>query len=169
MVILANVVIDGVAYNYHVTEDGRVFSLNYKQTGKTKELKCNISNNGYRYIHLCKDGKEKIVKVARLVALTYIPNPEGKLTVDHINRCRTDDRVENLRWATYSEQINNRKEIKRPKNNKKSKPVMCVETGEIYLSAQEVKRQLGFAQGDICNCCNGKRKTAYGFHWQYVE
>lgn len=106
------------------------------------------------------------MQVAKLVALAYIENPENKPTVDHINRIRSDDRVENLRWATYSEQGYNRKN---PKNIKSSKPVMCVETGIIYPSLHEVERQLGFSNEYICNCCNGKFKTAYGYHWQYVN
>lgn len=47
-------------------------------------------------------------RVARLIAECFIPIPEGKPTVDHINRIRTDNRVENLRWATYREQNLNR-------------------------------------------------------------
>lgn len=162
----ANVVIDGVVYNYHVTKDGRVYSLNYHREGKTKELSYIIQEKGYRRVWLCKDGKGKYMRVSRLVALAYIPNPNNKPTVDHVNRDRADDRVENLRWATHSEQIINQKH---PKNNKKSKAVMCVETGEIYPSANEIQRQLGFSQGNISACCNGKFKTAYGYHWQYIN
>lgn len=50
-----------------------------------------------------------------------------------------------------------------------SKQVLCLETGKIYPSANEVQRQLGFAQGNISACCNGRIKQAYGFHWKYVE
>lgn len=161
----ANVIVDGVAYNYHVTEDGRVFSLNYRHTGEIRELKYN-KKNGYRCVFLCKDGKEKNAKVARLVAIAYIPNPTNKPTVDHISRNKIDDRVENLRWATYSEQIINQKH---QKNNKKSKAVMCVETRKTYQSTMEVERQLGFTHSYISRCCKGKCKTAYGYHWQYVK
>lgn len=163
----ANVVVDGVKYDYHVTEDGKVFSLNYNGTGDVKELKCSTNNNGYRYVQLYKNKKKKTIRVSRLVALTYIPNPHNKPTVDHINRIRTDDRVSNLRWATSKEQVDNRKEL--PKNNKLSKPVRCIETGVIYPSVMEARRQLGFDNRHISDCCNSKRKTAHGYHWQYVN
>lgn len=46
---------------------------------------------------------------------------------------------------------------------------MCIETSVIYASASEVQRRLGFSQGNISLACNGKYKTAYGFHWKYVS
>lgn len=164
--------IDGELWNYHVTRDGRVFSLNYNRTGEVKELKPCISDCGYNRVELWNNGTMKKVKVSRLVALIYIPNPNNKPEVDHINRIRTDDRVENLRWVTKSENALNRGKYKKPnfpKNTKNSKPVRCIETGVVYPSTNEVQRQLGFSQGHISNCCNGIRKTCSGFHWEYVE
>jgi hypothetical protein len=63
---------------------------------------------GYEYVCLCKDGKTKSFAISRLVAMAFIPNPAGKPTVDHISRVRDDNRVSNLRWATYCEQGLNR-------------------------------------------------------------
>ena len=71
-----------------------------------KILKPNLNRHGYLDIKLCENGNNKHMKVHRLVALCFLENPENKPQVDHINRIKTDNRVENLRWATRSE--NNR-------------------------------------------------------------
>jgi len=60
-------------------------------------------NNGYSIIGLYKNGKVKTFKIHRLVADAFIPNPENKPMVDHIDRCKTYNHVSNLRWATRSE------------------------------------------------------------------
>ena len=59
--------------------------------------------NGYYVVRLCKNGKMKNHKVHRLVAIAFIPNPENKAFVDHIDTNRSNNRVENLRWVTASE------------------------------------------------------------------
>lgn len=167
----ANIFLDGIEYNYHVTRDGKVYSLNYRRTGEVKELKQCTGNHGYNIVVLNHNGTKKMVQVSRLVALAYIPNPDNKPEVDHINRISTDDRVENLRWATRSENVLNRGKFKLPnypKNIKGSKPVKCIETGVVYPSTNEIQRQLGFSQGNISECCRGKRKSAYGFRWKYI-
>ena len=71
------------------------------KSGKTKKQR---SGETYPTICLCKDGVVTEYKIHRLVAETYIPNPENKSTVNHINGIKNDNRVENLEWATPSEQ-----------------------------------------------------------------
>lgn len=67
-----------------------------------------IDKDGYKRLGLWKGGICKNYRVCRLVGLAFIPNPDNKPTIDHMNRDITDDRIENLRWATSSEQAINR-------------------------------------------------------------
>ena len=90
--------------NYMVSNMGNVKSLKW---GKEKILKAGKNNHGYLSVVLCKDGKQKTHKVHRLVAQAFIPNPENKEQIDHINTIKTDNRVENLHWVTSKENNNN--------------------------------------------------------------
>lgn len=104
---------------YQSSTMGRIKSLcrmsaNAKML-KTKILRQAFRKKGYLAARLYFGGKQKSYQVARLVAITFLPNPEGKPTVDHINNIKTDNRVENLRWATYQENMNNPISIKRRK------------------------------------------------------
>lgn len=84
---------------YSISSDGRVFS---KRRGKCLQPK--KSQAGYLRVGLACNGKIKMMSVHRLVALAFIPNQENKPTVNHINEIKTDNRVENLEWATNAEQ-----------------------------------------------------------------
>ena len=89
--------------DYLIYEDGRVFSKK-----RNRFLKHQNHNDGYKIISLYKNNKHKYFKIHRLIAEYYIPNPENKPEVDHINRIRDDNRIENLRWVTSSENQQNR-------------------------------------------------------------
>ena len=85
--------------------DGRVFS----KIGKGRFLKTRIDYKGYETITIRQNNKTFNYKIHRLLAIHYIPNPENKPEVDHKNRIRDDNRLENLRWATPTEQCDNKK------------------------------------------------------------
>jgi len=80
-----------------------------------KILKISVCDKGYRFVRIYNDGIPKKIKVARLVAIAFIPNPDNKPQVDHIDRDRSNDIVSNLRWATQSENNLNKNVAK---NNK---------------------------------------------------
>ena len=86
---------------YSVSNHGRIMRRN-------RILRMGYNSKGYHFVNLCEKGIAKSYSVARLVGLTWIPNDENKPTIDHIDRCRTNNHVSNLRWATHAEQQLNR-------------------------------------------------------------
>tara|TARA_R110002167_G_scaffold56025_1_gene159220 strand:+ start:175 stop:762 length:588 start_codon:yes stop_codon:yes gene_type:complete len=88
---------------YSIDRDGRVFGHKSK-----KILKPSLNAYGYPQVSLSRPGARETFRIHRLVAINFIPNPRHCLYVDHINRDRTDHRIENLRWVTCSENSRNR-------------------------------------------------------------
>lgn len=82
---------------YYITKGGKVWS------SKRNIYLTNSYTAGYEKTIIKKDKKCFNLSIHRLLAQAFIPNPESKLTVNHINGIKTDNRIENLEWATYSE------------------------------------------------------------------
>ena len=152
--------IEGYEGLYQISNLGNVKSLKF---GKERTLKPAKDKGGYLYVGLCKEGKRKNHYIHRLVARAFLPNPNNYPIINHKNEIKTDNRVENLEFCDAKYNINYGTAIE-----KRSKQVLCVETGVIYPSTMEVQRQFGFSQGYISSACNGRYKQAYGFHWCYV-
>ncbi len=76
---------------------------NVKRNDTGRILKPYIGNTGYYYIDLAQDGKRQNKTVHRLVAQAFLPNPENKPCINHINSVKADSFLENLEWCTYSE------------------------------------------------------------------
>ena len=74
-------------------------------------LKPGLNNSGYKQVSLCKDGKQKSYPIHRLIMLHFVPNPCNLKCIDHINRIRTDNRIENLRWSSHRDNSINREYV----------------------------------------------------------
>ena len=164
---------------YWINEEGQITN---KETGKT--IKWLISRHGYYYCHLWTNNRSRYIRMHRLLALAFIPNPNNYPLVRHLNDIKTDNRLENLAWGTMSE--NMKDSIKNGKYNQEasekarnigrkisgtkcSKKVLCIETNTIFNNTKEAGDWLGVNRAGIGGCCRGKYKTVKGYHWKYVE
>ena len=102
---------------YLIYPDGTVFTRI-----RRRFLKQTVTKDGYHRVGLCRDGKQKMFSVHRLVAIHFIPNPDNKPEVDHINQNTHDNRLENLRWVTALENGQNKG---KNKNNKSGHKNIC--------------------------------------------
>lgn len=166
---------------YAITKDGKVWS--YKTNTFLSQSK---NSSGYFQVHLITN-EDKLYLVHRLVAMTYLDNPENKPTVDHINRIRSDNRVENLRWATHKEQYENQDnsyfkehqlEIAGLGGSKLSKGVEMRDKDNHSIlyktfpsSYQAAIQEFGDKNKNslINRCANGKKPSAYGYWWCFVK
>tara|TARA_R100000951_G_scaffold45_1_gene136 strand:+ start:90 stop:539 length:450 start_codon:yes stop_codon:yes gene_type:complete len=125
--------------NYLIYPDGKVFSKKSNIFMKPCD-----NGTGYKYVSLYPGRKN--ITIHRLVAIHYIPNPENKSEVDHINRIRNDNRVENLRWVTHDENTENKGIQKR--NNTGFNWITNMKTRTTYVYAFQRK-----------NCKRGSSKN----------
>jgi len=149
--------------NISVYSDGSVWvhrgSRNKRRFGST-------TDKGYKAIILRDDGHERTVFVHRLVAMAFIPNPDGKPQVNHINGNKSDNRPENLEWCTDMENMWHRFNVL--DSYGRGVRIRCVETGEVYRTIKAASRLTGISRANISGCLSGRRKTAGGFHWEKV-
>lgn len=175
---------------YEVSNLGRVKSLDRMivySNGKKVRIKERIlkpsQHKGYFHVILSKDNIPKTFKIHRLVAIAFIPNPDNKPEVDHIIPISMGgtNEVNNLRWVTSLENMNNNKTKENLSKNHadfkgensvrygKGNPIYCIELSKEFSNMMEAERQTGISNSNISECCRGKRKTAGGYHWKYVN
>ena len=181
-------VYDGELYEglYKVSNLGKILSLNYKNTGKPGLMNPGTNTSGYLQVGLSKNGKTNLCLVHRLVAEAFLENPDNLPEVNHKDEDKTNNFVflnedgtvnkekSNLEWKNHRDNCNhgtrNERMAKTKTNGKLSKRVLQLSlTGDLireWESTQECGRN-GFIQGNVVDCCNGKRKTHKGFRFMY--
>jgi len=139
---------------------------------------------GYYSVDLCKDGKIHEVFVHRIVAETFLPNPQNAKVVNHKNGIKTDNRIENLEWVSYKENHwhARRTNLLTDIGQHNNKAVLCVETGKVFKNSIEAagwliesgnehirKPNQKYIAVCIRAAVTGKTPRAYGYHWQDVS
>lgn len=158
---------------YQISSFGRVKSF---KKCKERILKPGVAGGGYLFVHLCKDGKIKEMKIHRLVAKAFIPNPDKLPCVNHLDENKQNNFVSNLEWCDVKYNVNYGTRNKRTSDKLTNGP-LSKQVGQYSLDGKLIRiwpsmieaHRNGFNVGHICSCCKGKRKSHGGFIWQYIE
>lgn len=145
---------------YSVSTCGRV-----RNDDTERILSLRTNPRGYRSAHLYIDGKDYQTPVHRLVAKAFIPNPDSKPQVNHIDANKLNNNVENLEWVTNKE---NSHHAVSHGLFLRSKAIYCVETDMLYSSIGDAERKTGIPNSTISDCLNGKCRHAHGYHFEFV-
>lgn len=160
--------------NYEVSNNGRV-----RRKG-TNIDKASYDRKGYPIVNLYKNGKESKRAIHRLVAQEFIPNPDNKPEVNHIDGDKHNNHVSNLEWATKKENCRHAWDTgltrpsygmrgkKNPNGGRKGKPIRIVETGEIFATLKECEEAIGGNNRHINDCLKGRQLTHRNYHFEYV-
>ncbi len=155
-----------ISDDYLISDSGKLFSL------KTRKMLKGDFYAGYRRYCIFSGGKSRYYWTHRLVATAFIPNPENKPCVDHINGDKADNRASNLRWVTYKENVHNPNTFPKLVNaltiNNQNRTVRTAayKNGEligIFNTQAEASRTLGVSTGNVSDCVNGKLKQIRGY------
>lgn len=175
---------------YQVSNLGRIKSITHFVENKTTyggiyTVRGKIINpkvdKGYYRCSLTKNKEKKMVAVHRMVAMAFIPNPENKPFINHINGNTKDNRMENLEWCTQ------KYNIQQSFKNGQQKPTWKGKTGakcpnskkvnqydlegkfiKQWDCIRDVERELNIFAINISKCCRGIYKTAGNYKWSYV-
>ena len=132
--------------------------------------------NGYYKVVLYKNNYRTTLGVHRLLALTFIPNPDNLPQVNHKDENKLNNSIDNLEWCTCEYNCNYGTRTKRAFENGHLKssitqgcPIKCLENNQIYYSAREAARQLKLHHTGILKVLNGDYTQTGGYHFEYVK
>lgn len=167
---------------YQVSNLGNVMSLNWNHTNTSQPIRP-FRNRGYLRVTFRVNGTSRKFLVHRLVADAFLPNEQGKETVNHIDGNKENNCISNLEWATRREQTAHAiKTGLRPYNipckrgkgadSPQSKPVaQFTKHGDLVKSwpcSFTASNELGFDINCIRNCAAGYKKSYRGYIWKYI-
>lgn len=158
---------------YFINTDGQIKSTRSFKGTQERILKPNKNQQGYITYNLMRCGKVFRKPLHRLLMETFKQNKDNLPCINHIDGNILNNSLDNLEWCTYS---HNNKEayrlgLKKPRIKEKEIVQLTKDYKIVtfWKSANEIKRQLGYSVGNICEVCNCNRKSAYGYIWRYVK
>lgn len=163
--------------NYSISNTGRIMN----SRGREKVLN-DHSKDGYLQVDLYNSGIRETKRVHRLVAEAFIPNPDHKPDVNHIDGNKRNNSADNLEWVTKSENMLHAYSTgltkapcsrgmlgkKNPNAGRKGRKVRIVETGEEFDSVKECAIAIDGNDRCICDCLNGVQYTHRNYHFEDV-
>ena len=159
--------IEGYEGKYKISNFGNVYSCYIN-----RNLKHSKTQDGYPYVILKANGKQKIKLIHRLVAIHFIPNPNNLPIINHIDEDKSNYSIDNLEWCDNSYNVTYNDASKKAAK-KNSKYVYAYnENAELvheYYSAREAARQLNYSNGCISACCNHNIHTYKNLVWSNTK
>lgn len=150
---------------YIIYSNGEIYSEKTKRYLKQKTDKF-----GYKAVTLYKDGKGKTIRVHRLVAEAFLPNPNNYNYVNHKDESRDNNNVDNLEWCTHEYNINYGTAQERL-SEKKKVPVIAtkIDTGEeIYYKSKKDAEKDGYKSPGMYKACKGINSRYKDCYWRYA-
>ncbi len=140
--------------------------------GRNKKRKFSKDKDGYSMVLLSKNNNRKTLKVHRIVAKAFIPNPNNLPQVNHKNVIKSDNRVENLEWCDGKYNVNHSHSyIYHDSIVHRMKPVVQLSLDGSFIRRFEsciaAARSVGVWNMRIANVCNGKTKQCKGYIWEW--
>lgn len=154
---------------YLISNLGDVWSVRKKQ-----KLKHGINGGGYKFVVLYNHGKTKIIRIHRMLAEYFVPNPNNLPCVNHKDENKLNNSLDNLEWCTYKYNITYGTALSRrqkTKNERKvhgaEKPIIQYDLNMNFIQEYNSLKSCGYPSSSISNALSGRRKTAYGYIWKY--
>ena len=158
---------------YQISNTGKVKSLSHYArnniNGGTRMTKGRVLSqykmpNGYLQVQLSKNELRKKYYVHRIVAKAFLSNEDNLSDVNHIDGDKNNNSVGNLEWCSHRD---NQIHMIKNRMTDKAKPVLCLETGEVFNSMSEAENKTGIDRHCIKRACDSG-KVCKGYHWRFV-